>query len=235
MHSEEVVCLMPLSQYKRNELYKHVESFELADPKMFEDAVITENICICEVKKAEVNKFSWNDLRLYGLDQKYIDFYRWNISNTKGITMERKDSKQDIPFSWCRLDTDFVETGRCCASAGGAGFGPDGYGYRWNVTKQNTNTEWLHCAGVIRFKSKKEKDNFAKYWYNGGKFKSLAGKVCIGTNMVSISADYYFFIPQIDWEAISDHELWKKGMYDEAVLDTMNLKWNEEKTCIVKK
>ena len=38
---------MPLSQYKKKELYKHVDSFELADPGLFEDAVITENLSIC--------------------------------------------------------------------------------------------------------------------------------------------------------------------------------------------
>ena len=33
-----LVCLMPLSQYKKKELYRHVETFELADPSLFEDA-----------------------------------------------------------------------------------------------------------------------------------------------------------------------------------------------------
>ena len=35
---------MPLSQYKKKELYRHVETFELADPKLFEDAEITNNL-----------------------------------------------------------------------------------------------------------------------------------------------------------------------------------------------
>ena len=46
-----LVCLQPLSQYKKKELYRHVETFELADPKLFEDAVITKNLCICTLKK----------------------------------------------------------------------------------------------------------------------------------------------------------------------------------------
>ena len=28
-----LVCLMPLSQYKKKELFRHVETFDLADPK----------------------------------------------------------------------------------------------------------------------------------------------------------------------------------------------------------
>ena len=33
---------MPISQYKK-ELFRYVATFELADPSLFEDAVITEN------------------------------------------------------------------------------------------------------------------------------------------------------------------------------------------------
>jgi hypothetical protein len=42
-------------------------------------------------------------------------------------------------------------------------------------------------------------------------------------------------IPRIDWEAISDTQLWKEGKYDEAVLDVMGLKWNDEKDGAVRK
>ena len=59
-----LVVLMPLSQYKKKELYKHVETFELADPKLFEDAVVTENLCICTLKKNTVDKYSWIDMTL---------------------------------------------------------------------------------------------------------------------------------------------------------------------------
>ena len=49
----------------------------------------------------------------------------------------------------------------------------------------------------------------------------------------SVSVSYA--VPQIDWEAISDHPLWKEGRYDEAVLDVMGLKWTEDRTGIVEK
>ena len=47
---------MPLSQYKKKELFRHVDTFELADPKLFEDAIITENLCICTLKKEYADK-----------------------------------------------------------------------------------------------------------------------------------------------------------------------------------
>ena len=46
-----LVVLQPLSQYKKKELYRHVETFDLADPSLFEDAVITENLSICLLNK----------------------------------------------------------------------------------------------------------------------------------------------------------------------------------------
>lgn len=41
-------------------------------------------------------------------------------------------------------------------------------------------------------------------------------------------------VQEIDWEHISDNELWKAGNYDDAVLSEMGLKWNEDKTVIIK-
>ena len=125
-----LVCLMPLSQYKKKELYRHVDSFELADPKLFEDAVITENLSICTLKKNTVDKYSWLDLVLKSVDQRYIEYYRWNIKNNKGLFMKQSNYK---PVSYFNTKLDFLETPRCFAAAGGSGFGKEGSGYRWNV------------------------------------------------------------------------------------------------------
>ena len=54
-------------------------------------------------------------------------------------------------------------------------------------------------------------------------------KVLIGLNLTASCSIASYAIPQIDWEKISDHPLWKEGKYDEAVLDTMGLKWNGDK------
>ena len=47
--------------------------------------------------------------------------------------------------------------------------------------------------------------------------------------MGTVSARCGWAIPQIDWEKISAHPLWKEERYDEAVLDTMGLKWEGDK------
>ena len=60
-------------------------------------------------------------------------------------------------------------------------------------------------------------------------------KVFNGLNLIKASSLASYAIPQIDWEKVSGHPLWKKGKYDEAVLDVMGLKWTEDKTGIVEK
>ena len=70
---------MPLSQYKKKELYRHVDSFELADPKLFEDAVVQENLSICLLKKNIVNKYDWMELTLKSFDQRFIEYYKCHI------------------------------------------------------------------------------------------------------------------------------------------------------------
>ena len=227
----KAVVLMPLSQYKRNELYRHVESFELADPKMFEDAVITNNLCICVLTKDTVDKYSGNDLILSSCDQTYIEYYRWNVEHNIGLSPSRDDK---LLRSEVNTDLDFVE-GYLLYTKNGGGFTTKGFGYRYNVeySKDDFPTSGkLH----IRFKCKKAKDNFCKYAYNynGDKTKALSTLTVLGCNSKAASNTYYFSIPQIDWEKISDHPLWNTDI-DAAVLDTMNLKWNEENTCIVKK
>ena len=64
--------------------------------------------------------------------------------------------------------------------------------------------------------------------------KSFASKVALGTKISNMIGKYFFFIPQIDWEHISNNPLWKAGNYDDAVLNEMGLKWNADKTVIIK-
>ena len=66
-----LVVLMPLSQYKKKELYRHVETFELADPKLFEDASISNNLCITLCRNNSVDKYPCHDLPLKSVHNRY--------------------------------------------------------------------------------------------------------------------------------------------------------------------
>ena len=214
-----LVVLQPLSQYKRKDLYKYVETFELANPKLFEDAVITENLCICTLKKDIADKYSWQDLVLKSVDQRYIEYYKWNIKHNKGLFMKQSKYKS---VSYFDTKLDFLETSRCFAAAGGSGFGSNGLGYRWNIL-HNYSSVNAH-NGQIRMPSERARDNLAIFWYNGKKGESFISKVILGVHLDEASSEYYFAIPQIDWENISNNPLWKVGNYDEAVLSEMGLK-----------
>ena len=216
-----LVCLQPLFKYKKKELYRHVETFELADPSLFEDAVITENLCICTLKKDIADKYSWMDLVLKSVDQKYIEYYKWNIKHNKGLTMKRSNYK---PVSYFDTKLDFLENSRCFAAASGSGFGSNGLGYRWNIL-HNYSSVNAH-NGQIRMPSGQARNHLAIFWYNGKKGESFISKVILGVHLDEASSEYYFAIPQIDWENIhiNQKELWDKGDYDNAVLNEMGLK-----------
>lgn len=226
----KAVVIQPLSQYKNQKLFENIESFELADPKLFEDAVITENLNISVVTKKKQNKFTWQELVLESCDQNFRKFYDWNIVNSRDIKMERKDYSNPQNFD---VYKDFWETCKCFSSLGGGGFGSNGGGYQWNVLYNNSHMN--AGVGMIRFNTKKEKDNFCKYWYKGGKGKELASRMALGIHMGgSVGPDTLLAIPQIDWETIDQHPLWNTDV-DAAVLDVMGLKWNEDKTIIIDK
>ena len=68
------------------------------------------------------------------------------------------------------------------------------------------------------------------------KTKSLSFKLNSGLGKVTVGYYHSYAIPQIDWSEISNHPLWKESKYDEAVLDAMGLRWeNDSRTKIVKK
>ena len=218
------VVLMPLSKYKKD-LYRHVETFELADPKLFKDAVITENLCICTLRKKEINKYSWQDLVLKSVDQRYIEYYKWNIEHYKGLRMTQKVNMKPEDFD---VYTDFWETCKCFSSLGGGGFGSNGGGYKWNVLYDNSAVN--AGIGYIHFGTKLTKDNFCKWWYFGKKGERLASKTALGIHMGgSVGPNTRIAIPQIDWSNIhiNQKDLWDKGDYDSAVLSEMGLKWKD--------
>ena len=224
--SENIVCLMPLAQYKKNERYKYINSFEIADNSLF-DARITSNLCITTSQSMDNGK-NYEDFLFDSFNQNYRAFYDWNKRNDKGLEVCRKDNRHYTDFD---IDLDFIETNRLCVprNLGGAGFGKDGCGYKFNVLKKGYEEKWIKGVALIHLNSQKEKDNFSKWWYSAPKEKGLSSKMTTGLNMVTVSILTKYAIPQIDWSEISNHPLWKEGKYDEAVLDTMGLKWEGER------
>ena len=232
----KAVVLMPLSQYKKNNLSSYVTSFEITDPRQFNDAFITENLAISTLINNPINKYSYNDLLLKSVDQRYIKFYQWNIDNNKGIIIKSYHGKSLKDFD---VNLDFVEMTRYISYIKGYGYhnkNEKSSSYRWNILKDAATKDISHL-GVIHFDTAAARDNYTKYAYNwtDNKYDCLESKVLCGMRTTETSSAYYWFIPQIDWNNIhiNQKDLWDKGLYDEAVLAEMGLQWDSNKEVIL--
>ena len=226
--SKNIVCLMPLAQYKAKERYKYIDYFEIVDSSLF-DARISGNLCITTSQSMDNGK-AYEDFLFDSFNQNYRDFYEWNRKRDRGLGVYMKEYKS---YTYFDIDLDFIEAYRLCVpkklGGGNVGFSKNGCGYKYNVLKEGYEKGWINFVTRIQLKSKKEKDNFSKWWYSAPKEKGLSSMMMVGLNLVGATNIIKYAIPQIDWEKISDHPLWKEGRYDEAVLDTMGLKWEGDK------
>lgn len=216
---------MPASQYRIKNLYEYVGSIEGVDSRVFKGARIGCNLSLAECYKNRANKYTYRDILLACSDREYYEYYKWNIEHDRNIVIKRADNILFTAPDSLSLDLDFVNTTRCCKDGGG-GFGPGGYGYKWNVTKTDLNNGRITFAFSIHFNTKLAKDNFTKWWYYGRTDERLASKVVMGVPFSSLAGNASFVIPQIDWENIhiNQKELWDKGDYDNAILSEMGLK-----------
>lgn len=219
------VVLMPLSCYKKksDELWRYVVSMELADPKMFADATITDNLCICTLRGAVVDKFeSYDAMAMESYDPKFKAFFEVNIS-LHSNTITDILTNAAIRDNWSD-DTTFVESHR----TGKDGVYKDSWGKKFNLYKSLTMDDLPHINDhtirgfIVNFRKPIGKIDFTNWWYKG----KLADSII---HSMHFDGSPVIAIPQIDWESISDHPLWKEGKYDEAVLSEMNLRWNDKK------
>ena len=221
--SEDVVCLMPLAQYKANERYKYINYFEVVNNTLF-DAIISGNLCITTSQSMD-NEKVYEDFLFDSFNQNYRVFYEWNRRNDRGLFLVEKRNK---PYTDFDIDLDFAVGNRVvkhshCISITGKGFD-----YYWNVLRRGYEDKWVSGVVTIHFSSKEARNNFTTFVYSKVG-EPLMSNVIKGLNLITVSNLTKYAIPQIDWEKISDHPLWKEGKYDEAVLDTMGLKWEGDK------
>ena len=232
----QCVCLMPLSCYKKksDELWRYVESMELADPKMFADADIVRNLSICTLSPniCDVYK-SYDCMQELSWDANVSKVFYWNRKHGLVMSIDNYGNGLDVKFDF---DTEIIESARLPAidsvsEAGGFhGFRiGDNVGYRINVQKGYDTLVKRICRIKFNKPSAKAKDNFCTWAYKENMFTNLANILIAGIRLDDATESCLYAIPQIDWEAISDHPLWKEGKYDEAVLDVMGLKWDGKK------
>ena len=229
--NKDCICLMPLSNYKNKsaELWRKVKTFELANPKLFVDADITKNLCICTLENKNVDKYrSYEDIEMESYDPKFKVFYEVNSKLPLRYVIKRC---HDLVAGDVDIETTVLETCRI----GVRGFLLGGFGYKFNVLKDKNEPINSDLSG-INMGTPNAKNNFVTWAYKKVYKDCLADKLMFGLNRLgSSSSECSIAIPQIDWETISDNPLWKGGKYDEAVLDVMGLMWDENKSNIVRK
>ena len=221
--SENIVCLMPLAQYKKNERYKYIASLERIENTSF-DAIISGNLCITTCQSID-NEKNYEDFLFDSFNQNYRAFYDWNRRNDKGLEVCRKDNRHYTDFD---IDLDFVIGSRAVKQSHCISITGKGFDYYWNILKEGYEDKWANRISNIHFFSKEARNNFTIFIYSKVG-EPLMSNVIKGLNLITVSNLTKYAIPQIDWEKISDHPLWKEGKYDEAVLDTMGLKWEGDK------
>ena len=221
----EFSVLMPISNYKADDLYSYISEIDIADPGLFEDADITKGLCICKLSNT-TNPYSFLEMEMKTYDHNFINFYQTNYKLPQKYIFERLDYATVDDFDF---DKDYVDTNRLVNWDVGFMNGGTGQGYIWNVSRRKE----IKAAGlvVIHFNKPKERENFTTWAYSDVK-NGLANKVLLGLNKATTSSLCYIAIPQIDWEKISETDLWKKKDYDGAVLKEMGLKWTQDKKSV---
>lgn len=233
--NNEFSILMPLAQYKSASLNKHklceyINTMEIIGGGGF-DASITNNNSIVTLLENPVEEHNYSYWWKESFDPRYKEFYLWNIKHNKGLAMKSYHGKHLLDFN---VDTDFIEMTRYISFAKGYGYhnkNEKSSSYRWNILR-DTSVKDISHLGVLHFETKEAKDNYSKYAYNysSDKYDCLESKILCGVNMTETSEALFFIIPQIDWNNIniSQKELWDQGLYDEAVLAEMHLKWESD-------
>lgn len=221
-YANKTVCLMPLSCYKaeKNELYRYVDEMGLADPEMFEDVSITNNLCICTLRKDVVDRFkTYEEMAMESYDPKFKAFYEVNKHMPKYINhLGNLVKKENVTFDRAKT---FIYLDRTADH----GVHKSGYDVLYNNSTLDVGDIPVRCSNQYQYffidtKTHLAKTNLATFWYKG----ELQDKLIHGIHKAAGTCE--IAIPQIDWEAISDTPLWKEGKYDEAVLDVMGLKWD---------
>ena len=221
--SKNIICLMPLAQYKKYKRYKYIASLEIADMSLF-DASIIGNLCITTSQSKDNGK-SYEDFLFDNFNQNYRDFYDWNRRNFRNLFLLDKRYR---PYTDFDIDLDFSMGSRSVKQSHCISVTRKGFDYYWNVLRRDYEDKWANRIINIHFSSKEARNNFTTFIYSKVG-EPLMSKVLTGLNLTASCSIASYAIPQIDWETISDHPLWKEGKYDEAVLDVMGLKWEGDK------
>ena len=207
----EHTVLMPVSQYKAKNLYKHITSLKLVDPKAFKDASIQNDLSLAKLIPQEINQ-TYEDLKIHNIyDQSYVDFYEMNSKLTKNKNFIRPnwtgdqdkfDKEAKDFFNKPERSRYFCFTRRAVLD-GAHELDSDAFDVLWNVKKDISNVTKVSSYSLYEFETEKACENFTKFFYAGGK-TGLMTKLTWG--LKSSGGSLLPAIPQLDWSRDRDYE-----------------------------
>ena len=197
----EYVNLMPVSCYKGQELYKYVKSLKLVDPKLFEDAAITNNLNIANLSKNDLGK-SFEEIELQTVNPEYREFYKLNSSKINNYNKFMLTNKSDILNS---LDPEYDFVVPQKVSNNGVHKTEDCIDYKFNFLNdknafKNKNGTFSSVWVNLNYHDKKIKQHLIEFWYKN----PLMNKLLFGLN--SQYGHINKALPNIDWNIDRDYE-----------------------------
>lgn len=224
--AKESIVLMPFSKYRGQNLYKHILDLQLVDPKAFKDALIADNLCVCELTPKEINQ-TFEETEMLTFNPAYKEFYelngklptRWTYPMKYGIYQgdektTRVKAVDALKALWPAHDKNFCLTVRAVQNGTHSVENGKSFDVLWNIKKE---IDWNDLpisyskkarvteitVGFITFPTEKECANFTKFFYANGK-DGLMNKLVKGLNKKGGSIQKA--IPRIDYSVDRDYE-----------------------------
>lgn len=205
--ADKVVCLAPLSKFKRNKAYQQVEKYEVIDAEAFEDATLTDNLIIATLSKNYHNSVGWDEFQIESTNPKYRDFYILNSCNhhyaidSFSSQLNKRDAAEVTSNSFL-ITMRTVQNGT---------HSDDSHDRRWNLEGicDLTNLPLVgggpakgksYTVGFLLFRTALEHQHFSEFWYKN----SLANNLIKGLNKKSGTCK--LALPKIDWSRDRDYE-----------------------------
>ena len=222
--TKEAIVLMPVKNYKAQELYKHVLELEVVDPKVFKEVTVQDNLTIAKLTNKKIEQ-DYEDLEFQTYNQNYIEFYRLN-SICKHYAID-KLTYMSVRYSQLKIlnpniDLSFGVTVR--AALDGVHKTKNCWDYRWNIDK-SINIEDLKVPDTtfpaldfIYFNTKKEHQNFCCFWYRNSLMHNLIKGLNKKAGIIRPA------IPRIDWSKDRDYEHLTYGELLQIMKEDNNIK-----------
>lgn len=208
------VNLMPLSRYKKDELYKKIKDITILaiGEAGFDDAATAPHIC--ELKSDYNNQLTYKDIQLFTYNQKWIKYYKENLKREASwecfYRVEASHPIKNTFLLTVRTGVDGVHKTKNCLD------------YTWNIENICDYSKFPKSTGAqaifSTFKTNAERENIISWWYQS----KIASDLVCGLNRQSLS-ESYAFLPKVDWtRPWTDEQILKDyGYSDEEITEIL--------------